>query len=221
MSREMSFDSKPLGQKTGWGTVVLLGFALAVAALFLVFIAFPYFGLNPEKLGVYWSKRGWLLAHIAGGTVALVCGPFVLWLGLNRHRMTLHRGLGIVYMSSIAFSSIAAFYLATHTTFGWVFASGLTGLGIAWIVTTGLALAAIRRRLITQHKEWMIRSYVVTFAFVNFRIFVGVLQGAGIGTLAEQINAASWFCWAVPLLITEAILQGRKIFTGKPSRQVA
>jgi hypothetical protein len=95
------------------------------------------------------------------------------------------------------------------------------GLGIAWIVTTGLALVSIRRRLIAQHKEWMIRSYVMTFAFVNFRIVAGILQAGGVGTLQEQLTLASWVCWAVPLLITEAILQGRKIFASNPERQTA
>ena len=50
------------------------------------------------------------------------------------------------------------------------------------------------------------------FAFVTFRIFVGITQAAGVGTLREDLAAASWFCWAAPLLVTEAILQGRKIF---------
>jgi hypothetical protein len=203
-------------QKTGWGTVVLLGFALAVAAVFLIGFAFPYLTLDQQRFGIYWTKRGWLLMHIAGGIVALSSGPFVLWLGLNRQRMPLHRTLGIVYMSGIGVSSIAAFYLAFHTTLGWVFGMGLTGLATAWIVTTGLALIAIRRRLIAQHKEWMIRSYVVTFAFVNFRILAGILQATGTGTLDEQLAASAWFCWAVPLLITETMLQGRKIFASAP-----
>ena len=94
----------------------------------------------------------------------------------------------------------------------WVFGAGLAGLAVAWIVTTGLAFAAIRRGLIHQHQEWMTRSYVVTFAFVTFRIFAGITQATGVGTLREELTAASWFCWAVPLLMTEAVLQGRKIF---------
>jgi hypothetical protein len=52
---------------------------------------------------------------------------------------------------------------------------------------------------------------VVTFAFVTFRALQGALSAANVGTLLEQLAVASWFCWAVPLLITEAILQGRKI----------
>ena len=118
-------------------------------------------------------------------------------------------------MSSIAVSSIAAFYLATHTDFGWVFGAGLTGLATAWLLTTGLALISIRKHLIAQHQEWMIRSYVVTFAFVNFRWFFSVLEAAGVGTALERATAASWFCWAVPLLVTELALQGRKIFKVK------
>jgi hypothetical protein len=38
------------------------------------------------------------------------------------------------------------------------------------------------------------------------------MQATGVGNLQEQLAAASWFCWAAPLLVTEAILQGRKIF---------
>lgn len=36
-------------------------------------------------------------------------------------------------------------------------------LGLAWITTTGLAYAAVLNKQMVLHKEWMIRSYVVTF----------------------------------------------------------
>ena len=120
-------------------------------------------------------------------------------------------------MVSIGFSSVAAFYLAAHTEVNWVFGMGLSGLAIAWITTTGLAFISIKRRLITQHKEWMIRSYVTTFGFVSFRILVGVLTVANVGTLIDRLTAASWFCWAFPLLLTELILQGKKVFSGSRS----
>jgi uncharacterized membrane protein len=162
--------------------------------------------------GMYWPRRWWLLLHVGGGIVALLVGPGQLWLGIGRRRMQLHRRLGMVYMGTIALSSIGAFYLATHSDGGIVFASGLFGLGVAWLVTTGLAYVAIRRGLILQHQEWMIRSYVVTFGFVTFRALVTALQAAGVGTQVEQISIAAWFCWAAPLLVTEAILQGRKVF---------
>jgi uncharacterized membrane protein len=193
---------------------MLLSVAMLIALGFVAFFALRYFlAINEQVFGFYWARRGWLLLHIGGGMVALLTGPGQLWLGLNRKRLVLHRTVGTIYMAAIAASSVAAFYLAAHTDLGWVFGAGLTGLAIAWLVTTGLAFAAVRRGLIHQHQEWMIRSYVVTFAFVSFRIFAGILQAAQVGTLQEQLAAASWFCWAVPLLITEAVLQGKKIFT--------
>lgn len=197
--------------RSGWGTAVVLGLAMFLGLGFVAGFAFPYFA-GGEDLARYPDRQGWLFLHIGGGMIALLVGPGQLWLGQKRRRLDVHRRLGLVYIGSVAVSVTAAFYLATHTTVGWVFGAGLMGLAIAWVVTTGLALAAVRRGLLHQHQEWMIRSYVVTFGFVFFRIFVGISQATGIGTVPEQLAAASWFCWAAPLLVTEAILQGRKIF---------
>ena len=83
-------------------------------------------------------------------------------------------------------------------------------------LTTAMAFVAIKRQLYDQHKEWMIRSYVVTTGFVTFRIMFPLLQGSGIGSATEQLAVAAWGCWAIPLLFTEAILQGRKILAVKP-----
>lgn len=192
-------------------TLISLALAFAIAVAFVLLAAVPYLTLNEARFGPYWPRRGWLLAHIAGGMVALLSGPFQLWLGLTDRRMAVHRRLGIVYMAGIAVGATAAFYLAFHTDFGWVFGAGLTGLASAWILTTAMAIVAIKRGHEEHHKEWMLRSYVVTFAFVTFRVLQVTLNGAGIGTLQEQLAAASWFCWAVPLLVTELVIQGKKI----------
>jgi hypothetical protein len=95
--------------------------------------------------------------------------------------MALHRRLGVVYMSAVTVSAIAAYVIALSPSAGWVFGSGLMGLATAWLTTTGLAFLAIKRQLYDQHKEWMIRSYVVTFAFVFFRI-----GSTAIGALAPD-----------------------------------
>ena len=45
------------------------------------------------------------------------------------------------------------------------------GLASAWLVTTAMAYYSIRKGLVALHKEWMIRAYVVTFAFVTLPHF--------------------------------------------------
>lgn len=193
------------------GTLVTLSIAALIALGFFVSVALPYLLLDPAVLARYEPRRAWLLVHVAAGGVALLTGPVQLWLGFSGGAPHVHRRLGLIYAVAITVGAVAAFYLAATTTLGWGFGAGLTGLGVAWILTTSLAVAAIRRRLIQQHKEWMIRSYVVMFAFVTFRVLYLSLQAARIGTMQEQLGLSSWFCWAVPLLITEGVLQGRKV----------
>lgn len=191
-------------------TVVLSLTALAAIA-FVAGAAVPYFLSSSYGPPEYAPRRGWLLLHIVGGVIALLTGPVQLWLGLADRGMAWHRRMGIGYMTGVGIGSLAAFYLSTHTDFGWIFGAGLFGLAVAWVTTTTLAYLAIKRSLIDQHKEWMIRSYVVTFAFVTFRVIQPALYAAHIGTPLEQLAVTAWACWAVPLLITELVIQGRKV----------
>jgi hypothetical protein len=182
-----------------------------IGLTFVIREALPYFRFTDVQFGRYVPHRAWLIAHITAGIIALLSGPVQLWLGLTARSVQAHRRLGLVYIVSVASSALAGYYLAFNTTFGWVFGAGLASLATAWIVTTGLAFAAVRRQLYERHTEGMIRSYVVTTAFVTFRLLFEVLGRIGIGTVAERLTAMAWICWAVPLLATEALLQGRKI----------
>jgi uncharacterized membrane protein len=193
-------------------TVATIALSALTAIGFFIVVALPYLTLDENVLGRYGARQGWVLLHVGAGSVALLTGPLQSWMGTTRRAMRVHRRLGVVYVASVGVGAAAAFYLATTTTFGLVFGAGLSSLGVAWVLTTGVAVAAIRRGLIEQHREWMIRSYVVTFAFVTFRALWGALAVAGIGTRLEQLVVCSWVCWSVPLLVTEAVLQGRKIF---------
>ena len=212
MSGTTVLDLPAPAPRLGRGPTVLLTAASILALLFIAVAALPYFTLNEERFSVYWPKRWWLMLHISGGMAALLAGPVQLWLGLSNRRMDVHRRLGLAYMGAIGFSSIGAFYLAFNTDFGWLFGASLVALACTWLLTTGMAFVAARRFLFDQHKEWMIRSYVVTFAFVVFRIIFSVLQAtAAEGTINEQLAFSGWTCWTIPLVITEAIIQGRKI----------
>ena len=198
---------------TGWTAVV------ALALYFIAKNALHYYYGGTARDG-YGTFAGWIRRHIAAGGAALFAGLAQFRTGLRGGRWAMHRLLGRVYLGSIAIASIAAVTLLTRTRGGWVFASGLAGLAIAWLATSGLAYIAIRRGNIIQHREWMVRSYVVTFAFVNFRILYDVLEGLHVGKWHERAAISSWFCWAVPLLITELLLQGKKVFAAPARRRV-
>lgn len=194
--------------------------SLVIAAAFFA-VAFwmiavtPYFTLQREAFGqapdVYWPRRFPLWLHIAGGSLALLLGPVNLWLGETRRRLAWHKRLGLAYFSGVALATAAAFYLSFTTPLGVVFATGLFTLAVAWTITSGMAFRAIARRAVAQHREWMIRSYVVTLGFVFFRIAFAVMETQQIGTVTERLGLAAWGCFTLPLLITEMALQWRKV----------
>ena len=206
--------ASPAQDKSYRGVIALLAIVGLAALVFIAGAALPYYlHFDSGQFKLYWPKRWWLLVHISGGIVALLAGPVQLWLGLTERRPVLHRRLGVTYLGAIVVSAMAAYYLAFHTDISLVFGAGLASLATAWLVTSGLAFAAIRRGLFEQHKEWMIRSYVVTTAFITFRALAVAFDVAHVGSgIIPRLELASWMCWALPLLITEGWLQGRKIF---------
>jgi hypothetical protein len=198
------------------GNILVLGGPIIIGLWFFYSFALSYLATDPGRFGIYWPRHEWLYVHILAGAAALLLGPLQLWLGLNRRTAILHRVLGIGYALGVGIGATAAFYLAFHTDFGWVFGLGFAAMAAAWIVSTTLATIAICYGMKVQHREWMIRSYVVTFAFVTFRVLNLVFDIARVGTIVERMTAASWLAWTIPLLITESILQGQKIFA-KPA----
>jgi hypothetical protein len=218
MPEDVLHASVPALKRSPVSLAVLLAIVAAVVIWFLADNLPRYLFLDEQSFGRYWPVRGWLLVHIAAGTVALVLGPIQLWLGSTRTYLPWHRTLGVGYVSAVAVGSAAAIGLSIKTQVGWVFGLGLFALAMAWIITTTLAYVSARRRLFAQHREWMIRSYVVTFAFITFRVFTLALRTWEFGTPQERATAASWFCWAVPLLLTEVMLQWNKLAVASRSR---
>jgi uncharacterized membrane protein len=204
-------------------TVLHLPKVLGLGAIFLVAIAFVciyvfhyYLHYNPAGFDVYWPRRFGLLAHITCGMVALLIGPWQFSNRLRRRHLQLHRLMGRAYLIAIACGSVAAIYLAVTTTFGWAWGLSLIALALAWISTSGVAFYAVKHRRMQTHQEWMIRSYIVTFAFVTFRLLNDFGPTSHLQPAGERAIAFVWASWVLPLLAAEAVLELRRI-SGKPA----
>jgi uncharacterized membrane protein YozB (DUF420 family) len=191
-------------------TMVILAAAAALALWFIYTAAFHYVTYTQETYGPLWPRRSALIPHILGGVVAITTGLVQVWLGVTWRTRRLHVFLGRVYLGGVTVGSLAGFYLAANAGNGLTYGAGLFFLSTAWALTTTMAYIAVRRRAIEQHREWMLRSYVVTFAFVLFRVLDPVLESHGIPA-SEAPATTAWACWALPLLMLEPMLQYRKI----------
>jgi uncharacterized membrane protein len=109
-----------------------------------------------------------LIPHILGGTLALIIGPLQFSSRLRRHNPKFHRILGRVYVYSVFVAAPIGIVMATHSHRR-MFTLAISVQSGTWIITTAAAFLTARNRQIQQHREWMVRSYAVTFTFIATR----------------------------------------------------
>ena len=116
-------------------------------------------------------------------------------------------------LHAVLVGSLAGLVLSvTSAVYGFAWGVGLFSLALAWLATTGLAFVCIKRRNINAHRQWMVRSYIITFAFVLFRITTDFVPSETLWdvSLAEMSVAMIWPVWVLPLLAYEVYLQYRE-----------
>jgi uncharacterized membrane protein len=112
------------------------------------------------------ADRGLLIPHTLCGTFALLAGPLQFSTRFRQRHLKLHRILGRIYFGSVIIGALTGVALA----WGRPGLPGTSMQGAAWIVCTTAAVVAARNRQVAVHRQWMARSYAVTFTFVSSRV---------------------------------------------------
>ncbi|MGO9324200.1 MAG: DUF2306 domain-containing protein [Terracidiphilus sp.] len=130
-----------------------------------VFLVADYPMYHRYRLQVI-ADRDLLIPHVLSGAIALLSGPIQFSSRFRQRYAKFHRILGRAYVASVFIGAITGIALAAGRP-------GLPGTAmqaVAWIVCTTAAFITARNRQITQHRQWMARSYAVTFTFVSSRV---------------------------------------------------
>jgi uncharacterized membrane protein len=112
------------------------------------------------------ADRHLLIPHTLSGVMALLIGPIQFSSRFRQRHLKLHRVLGRIYVASVFIGSFTGIALAAGRP-------GLPGTSMqaaAWMVCTTAAFVTARNRQIAVHRQWMARSYAVTFTFVSSRV---------------------------------------------------
>jgi uncharacterized membrane protein len=121
----------------------------------------------------YLGTIQWLIIpHILGGITALLSGPLQFSSRLRRRNPKFHRVLGRVYVLSVFAAAPLAVVLSNHRHDPraiYFVAANIVQAG-TWFLVTVAAFLTARNRHFQQHREWMVRSYAVTFTFVGTRV---------------------------------------------------
>jgi len=194
-------------------TIILVCIGI-IALYFVIDRVIPYSNFSIEQYGnYYWPNKWWLVGHLLGGMTALLIGPFQFSKNFRNKYLITHRNMGKIYIIAIIIGSLCGMYMsftvALQVNTAWSIA--LFFLAFPWLISVLMAYRAIRLKRIVQHREWMIRSYVITFGFVLFRFLdEREITQSLMSEFGERGPTCIWLAWAVPLFLTEVFLQWNK-----------
>ncbi|MFL5298586.1 MAG: DUF2306 domain-containing protein [Phenylobacterium sp.] len=149
----------------------------------------------------------WLWVHAGLAATALIAGPWQFIAGVRARWPRVHRWIGRTYVFCCLVGGAAGLLIASGSTAGPIARAGFGLLAVVWmgVNAQGLRLAMTGRY--AEHREWMIRSFALTFAAVTLRIYMPVAQLAGLYPLASY-RAISWLAWVPNLILAELYLRG-------------
>lgn len=203
----------------GKNAVRVLIFLLAFSIGAYVVIQYGFF--NPQDDGLVSKKlknpdfhlEPWvyvLYVHIFTGVLALIIGPFQIFLTkVGTKKIRWHRYMGYLYVSSISISGLVNMYLSFFASGGWIAGLGFFTLDVLWVTFTWISLYKIGKKDLQAHREWMLRSYALTFAAVTLRLLLPLLLLLFHGNFILAYQIVAWMCWVVNLVVTEVLIRSR------------
>ncbi|MFJ4096367.1 DUF2306 domain-containing protein [Kitasatospora sp. NPDC089913] len=195
--------ARPGRARAGWWTVTFFAF---LTALFTA----RYLTLDPEvfldqQRAVYLAHRGSLVLHVGGGVVAILLGPWQFLPRLRTRRPGLHRLTGRLYLLAVLAAGVGGLLMAPRGLVGPVAPIGFTGLALLLLISSALAWRAARRRDTRRHAAWAIRSFALIMAAATLRVWLPVMDLAGV-PFEQAYATAAWTCWLINLVVAEHLI---------------
>jgi hypothetical protein len=189
----------------GWGLMAFL--SLGIAAYGISYLAGTHAPPVVEDNGMGMRV---LMIHASASGIALLIGPLQFLEPLRRRARTAHHLIGRTYLIACMVGGISGGLLAPFTAAGPIAASGFLVLALLWLWVNALGWrAAAVKRDYDEHKNWMVRSFALTFAAVTLRLYLIPPQIAGIDFVAAY-QWIAWLAWVPNIAIAEWWIASRR-----------
>lgn len=148
--------------------------------------------------------------HLAAGTLSILIGALQLFPYFQK-KQKLHKPMGRTYGYAILLLGFpTGVYMSFFAEGGWLSTLGFLIMSVLWFGTTLIAIQKARQGRIIEHKEWMYRSYAMTFSAVTLRLLVPLLSYFLHWDHMFVIIITAWISWGLNLIVAETvILYGR------------
>lgn len=146
------------------------------------------------------------LCHLVPGALFFLFAPLQFSRRLRARYPTVHRWNGRVMLAMVAAAGGAGMYLGLTGSYGGVLEAAATTLFGGFFLFAGArGYAAIRRRDIVLHREWMIRMFALAIGISVIRVIaIGYLVVAGTDGISPQGFVFSlWTGWLLTIAVAE------------------
>jgi hypothetical protein len=182
----------------------------AVFSVVIALVSYRYFVPAipaPTQITSNPMAHPWLWVHAGFAATALIAGPWQFLARVRGRWPRVHRWIGRAYVFACLAGGCAGLLLASGSTAGPIARAGFGLLAVIWmgVNAQGLRLAMTGRY--AEHREWMIRSFALTFAAVTLRVQMPLAQIMGLDPLMAY-RAISWLAWVPNLMLAELYVRG-------------
>jgi len=199
------------GKTMKTGMLVLMTILSVLVALYGWALIWPDSPVQNAGMAHHLAERPvGMYLHFGFGPLALAIGGFQFFARLRTRMPALHRWVGRTYALACMLSAIGGIWLAIGSDNGPVAQVGFLLLGIAWIVTTGTGFLRARAREFGAHKEWMMRSFSLTFGAVTLRIYLFLALGVMGLPFEVAYPAIAYISWVPNLIFAEWLVRRKQ-----------
>jgi uncharacterized membrane protein len=192
---------------------------LCAATYLMLKIITEYYGFN-EHVGFlrfkqeYLHIRVWKTAfyiHVFSSIFTLLAG-FTQFSGhILKNYKKLHRIMGRIYVADILFINFpAGMIMAWYANGELPSKIAFVILDCLWFTFTLKAFLEARRRNIAVHKQFMIRSYALTFSAITLRTWKLILSNTFVIDPVTLYMIDAWIGFVPNLLLAEWIIRRKK-----------
>lgn len=126
---------------------------------------------------------------------------------LQKHRK-LHKAIGKMYVYNILLINFpAGMIMAFYANGLWVSKTAFILLDCLWFLFTLKAIIAIKNKNVKQHKEYMIRSYALTFSAITLRTWKIILSHLFVIDPVTLYMIDAWMGFVPNLLYAEWLIR--------------
>lgn len=189
----------------GLGIVLLLAVSLAFNALSYINFDSGYGFLRLKQQAI---ATGWYLpfyySHVLIGGIILVIGLFQLHPLSQKKFRRMHRALGYFYVMGILFfAAPGGLIMSLFIGRGPLVLASFLLQSVLWFYFTAMAFDRIRKRDVIAHRNWMWRSYALTFAAITLRVYIFFVSWSYDLHQPQAYATLAWLSWVPNLLVAE------------------